>query len=91
MNILDEKFAEFLKLPTEERIECFEKDGRLYDMIISQQSVESRNYRRCLQNHKSAQTDIKEQGRFPLHAKYPLPQTGHALVYPAFLQDFPVF
>jgi len=24
MNILDEKFAEFQKLPTEDRIECFE-------------------------------------------------------------------
>jgi len=37
MNILDEKFAEFQKLPTEGRIECFEKNGRLFDMIRSQQ------------------------------------------------------
>ncbi len=37
MNILDEKFAEFQKLPTEDRIECFEKDNRLFDMIRSQQ------------------------------------------------------
>jgi len=37
MNILDEKFAEFQKLPTEERIECFEENGRLFDMIRSQQ------------------------------------------------------
>ena len=37
MNILDEKFAEFQKLPTEERIECFEKNGRLFDMIRSLQ------------------------------------------------------
>ena len=37
MNILDEKFAEFQELPTEERIECFEKNGRLFDMIRSQQ------------------------------------------------------
>ena len=37
MNILDRKFAEFQKLPTEERIECFEKNGRLFDMIRSQQ------------------------------------------------------
>jgi len=37
MNILDEEFAEFQKLPTEERIKCFEKNGRLFDMIISQQ------------------------------------------------------
>ena len=37
MNILDEEFAEFRKLPTEERIKCFEKNGRLFDMIISQQ------------------------------------------------------
>lgn len=37
MNILDEKFAEFQKLPTEEKIECFKKNGRLFDMIISQQ------------------------------------------------------
>ena len=37
MNILDEKFAEFHKLPTEEKIECFTKNGRLFDMIISQQ------------------------------------------------------
>jgi aspartate carbamoyltransferase catalytic subunit len=37
MNILDEKFAEFQKLSTEEKIECFEKNGRLFDMIIAQQ------------------------------------------------------
>jgi len=37
MNILDEEFAEFQKLPTEERIGCFEKNGRLFDMIRSQQ------------------------------------------------------
>ena len=37
MNILDEKFAEFQKLPTEEKVKCFEKNGRLFDMIISQQ------------------------------------------------------
>lgn len=37
MNILDEEFAEFRKLPTEERSKCFEKNGRLFDMIISQQ------------------------------------------------------
>jgi aspartate carbamoyltransferase catalytic subunit len=37
MTILDEQYAEFEKLPNEERIKYFEKDGRLYDMIISQQ------------------------------------------------------
>jgi len=37
MTILDEQYAEFERLPNEERIKCFEKDGRLYDMIISQQ------------------------------------------------------
>ena len=37
MNILDEKFAEFQNLSTEERIECFEKNGRLFDMVRSQQ------------------------------------------------------
>jgi len=37
MNILDERFAEFKKLPTEERVKCFEKNGRLFDMILSQQ------------------------------------------------------
>ena len=37
MNILDEKFAELQTLSTEESTECFDKDGRLYDMIISQQ------------------------------------------------------
>jgi aspartate carbamoyltransferase catalytic subunit len=37
MNVLDEKFAEFQELPTEKKIECFEKDGRLFAMIISQQ------------------------------------------------------
>jgi len=37
MNILDEKFAEFHKLPTEEKIESFERNGRLFDMIFSQQ------------------------------------------------------
>ena len=37
MNVLDERFAEFLKLPTEERIRCFARDGRLFDMILSQQ------------------------------------------------------
>jgi aspartate carbamoyltransferase catalytic subunit len=37
MNSLDERFAEFQTLPAEEKIECFERNGRLYDMIISQQ------------------------------------------------------
>jgi len=37
MNILDQKFAEFHELPTEEKIECFTRNGRLFDMIISQQ------------------------------------------------------
>lgn len=37
MSILDEQYAEFEKLPNEERIKCFEREGRLYDMIISQQ------------------------------------------------------
>jgi hypothetical protein len=37
MNILDEKFAEFQNLSTEQKIECFKKNGRLFDMIISQQ------------------------------------------------------
>jgi aspartate carbamoyltransferase catalytic subunit len=37
MSILDEEFSRFQKLPTEEKIDCFEKDGRLFDMIISQQ------------------------------------------------------
>lgn len=37
MNILDQKFAEFHELPTEEKIACFTKNGRLFDMIISQQ------------------------------------------------------
>jgi aspartate carbamoyltransferase catalytic subunit len=37
MSILDEQYAEFERLPNEEKIQCFEKEGRLYDMIISQQ------------------------------------------------------
>ena len=37
MNVLDEKFAEFQSLPTEEKIRCFMRDGYLFDMIISQQ------------------------------------------------------
>jgi aspartate carbamoyltransferase catalytic subunit len=37
MNILDEKFAEFHRLPNEEKIECFSQNGRLFDMIMSQQ------------------------------------------------------
>jgi len=37
MNILDEKFAAFEELPTEDKIKCFQRNGRLYDMIISQQ------------------------------------------------------
>jgi len=37
MTILDEKYAEFEKLTSEEKIKCFERDGRLFDMIISQQ------------------------------------------------------
>jgi aspartate carbamoyltransferase catalytic subunit len=37
MNILEEDFAEFQGLSNEEKIECFSKNGRLYDMIISQQ------------------------------------------------------
>ena len=37
MNTLDEQFTEFERLPNEEKIQCFIRDGRLYDMIISQQ------------------------------------------------------
>ncbi|MBC8392841.1 MAG: hypothetical protein H8E17_09800 [Deltaproteobacteria bacterium] len=37
MNILDEKFAEFQKLSKGDKIKYFERDGRLFDMIISQQ------------------------------------------------------
>ncbi|MDY0040223.1 MAG: hypothetical protein RBS57_07915, partial [Desulforhabdus sp.] len=37
MNVLDEKFAEFQKLPTEEKTRCFQRDGHLFDLIISQQ------------------------------------------------------
>ncbi len=37
MNILDEGFAEFQKVPPDEKIACFEKNGHLFDMIISQQ------------------------------------------------------
>jgi aspartate carbamoyltransferase catalytic subunit len=37
MTILDEKYAEFEKLPSDEKILCFERNGRLFDMIISQQ------------------------------------------------------
>ena len=37
MNILDEKFAAFKNLSTEEKVECFNRNGRLFDMIMSQQ------------------------------------------------------
>ena len=37
MNILDQKFAAFQELPTEEKIDYFKKNDRLFDMIISQQ------------------------------------------------------
>ena len=37
MNILDQKFAAFQGLPTEEKIDYFKKNDRLFDMIISQQ------------------------------------------------------
>jgi aspartate carbamoyltransferase catalytic subunit len=37
MNIQDEQFGEFQKLPTEEKVECFKRNGRIFDMIISQQ------------------------------------------------------
>jgi len=37
MPYLDERFAEFESLPNEEKIIRFARDGRLYDMIISQQ------------------------------------------------------
>ena len=37
MTILDEKFAEFERLQNEEKIICFKRDGRLYDIIVSQQ------------------------------------------------------
>jgi len=35
MNILDEKFAEFQRFPSEEKADCLKKDGRLFDMIIN--------------------------------------------------------
>jgi aspartate carbamoyltransferase catalytic subunit len=37
MTILDEKYAEFERLPSDEKIFCFERNGRLFDMIMSQQ------------------------------------------------------
>lgn len=37
MNTLDRKYAEFQNLATEEKIQYFKKNGRLFDMIISQQ------------------------------------------------------
>ncbi|MFZ7113330.1 MAG: aspartate/ornithine carbamoyltransferase family protein [Desulfatiglandales bacterium] len=37
MNILDEQFSEFDSLPKGEKIECFQRNGRLFDLIISQQ------------------------------------------------------
>jgi aspartate carbamoyltransferase catalytic subunit len=37
MNMLDQKFDEFQRRSTEEKIECFMKNGHLFDMIISQQ------------------------------------------------------
>ncbi|MBW1722957.1 MAG: aspartate carbamoyltransferase [Deltaproteobacteria bacterium] len=37
MNVLDLQYAEFEKLPSEAKIELFNRDGRLFDMIISQQ------------------------------------------------------
>jgi aspartate carbamoyltransferase catalytic subunit len=37
MNVQDERFNEFQQLPTEEKIERFKNNGRLFDMIISQQ------------------------------------------------------
>ena len=37
MTILDEKFAEFEALPNDVKVKCFEREGRLFDMIISQQ------------------------------------------------------
>ncbi|MBN2125417.1 MAG: aspartate carbamoyltransferase [Deltaproteobacteria bacterium] len=37
MNIFDEAFAIFERLPSEEKTLCFQRKGRLFDMIISQQ------------------------------------------------------
>ena len=37
MNVLDEKFAEFQTLETEDKVECFNVNGRPFDMIMSQQ------------------------------------------------------
>ena len=86
MNVLDEKFAEFQKLPTEDRIECFEKDGRLFDMIRSQQL--NREIIDDIYGITNQLRQIsKKKGRLSFRAEAPLPQTGNALVYPAFVQD----
>ena len=37
MNVLDEKFAEFQNQETEEKVNCFNRNGWLFDMIMSQQ------------------------------------------------------
>lgn len=37
MNILDEKFEQFQSLSNEDKIMCFERNGRLFDMVVSQQ------------------------------------------------------
>jgi hypothetical protein len=60
MNILDEEFAEFQKLPTEERIGCFEKNGRLFDMIRSQQlnrEIIDDIYR--ITNHRGRKSEVR--------------------------------
>ena len=39
MNVLDQKFAEFQKLSADEKINHFNSNGHLFDMIISHQMV----------------------------------------------------
>ena len=37
MNYQDQQFENFKNQPTEKKIELFEMDGKLFDMIVSQQ------------------------------------------------------
>ncbi len=90
MTILDEQYAEFERLPNEERVKCFEKDGRLYDMIMSQQlnrQILDDLYRVTNQIRSLSKSKTGSQ----LRSESPLSQTGHALLCPALLQNVSLF
>ena len=89
MNVLDREFAEFQKLPTEEKIRRFERNGHLFDMIIPQQLN-----REILDEIYIITTQLRAKVKKPRRRAFPAgtpaAQARDALLYSAVIEDLSV-